>query len=363
MGEEMEIAAAASVGGLTTGEHHPVTPHRPCANCGAIVDDRYCPRCGQLGSDFHRPFVGLVLSSLADTFSLDGRLWRSVPLLLFRPGRLTRNYLDGKRARYVPPFRMFLLASLLFFLTVFGLGDRLGWYKDWKLDLDGPGGVIVQGPEKDDTLAKLKEELAQPGISDAQRQVLEETVSRIESGETDSPGLIADGKVDRDAVNAAIDEKVEGATDAEVETMHAAADKVADVLENQDKFAARFREWAPRFSLMFMPLLALMLTLLYAWRRSVFVYDHVITALHFQTFVYVLLTLLLLCGALFRTGAGWLVTSGSVLVIWYLYRQIRVTYGTGRFMAGLRTSVLLFLGISVLVLLGVGLVILSFLLT
>jgi hypothetical protein len=56
------------------------------------------------------------------------------------------------------------------------------------------------------------------------------------------------------------------------------------------------REWAPRFSLMFMPLLALMLTIMYAWHRRIYVYDHVITALHFQTFVYSLLTLLLLVG-------------------------------------------------------------------
>ena len=112
-----------------------------------------------------------------------------------------------------------------------------------------------------------------------------------------------------------------------------------------------------------MPLLALMLTVMYAWHRRIYVYDHVITALHFQTFIYSLLTLLLLAAAFLHTGAGWLFGIGTLWGIWYLHRQLRVTYGTGLFMAAFRTSILLILGITVLFVLALGLVILSFLLT
>ena len=362
MSHDLEVAGAASLGGLTSGEHHEVQPPgEPCRNCGTVVTERYCTRCGQLASNFHRPFFSLVTSSLADTFALDSRLWRSVPLLLFRPGRMTRNYLDGKRARYVPPFRMFLLASVLFFLTVFGLGDRLGWYADWQLN---PGTSLERSEEtRDKAIAELKLQLEDESLSPESRERLESTLATLE-GDLELPFVTEDGTVDRDALHEAIGKATEeGATPEETQAFQAAGDRIATVFENQDRFAARFREWAPRFSLMFMPLLALMLTVIYAWHRKVYVYDHVIAALHFQTFVYSLSILLLLAGALLHIGPGWLFAAGATWGIWYLYRQLRVTYGTGIFMAALRTSILLILGITVLLLLALGLVILSFLLT
>ncbi len=362
MSHDLEVAGGASLGGLTSGEHHRVEPPgEPCRNCGTVVTERYCTRCGQLASNFHRPFFGLVASSLADTFALDSRLWRSVPLLLFRPGRMTRNYLDGKRARYVPPFRMFLLSSLLFFLTVFGLGDQLGWYADWKLDPRESIQLSEENREK--AIAALQVELENEDLTDEGRAGLESALAALEA-DVGLPFVSEDGTVDRDALQEAIDETADqGASPGEVQTMHAVGDQIARVFENPDRFVARFREWAPRFSLMFMPLLALALTVIYAWHRKVYVYDHVIAALHFQTFVYSLSTLLLLIGAVLHIGAGWLYGIGTVWGIWYLHRQLRVTYGTGFFMAALRTSILLILGITMLFLLTLGLVILSFLLT
>ena len=362
MSHDMEAVGGASLGALVSGEHHQVEPPgEPCRNCGTVVTQRYCTRCGQLASNFHRPFFSLIASSVADTFALDSRLWRTVPLLLFRPGRLTRNYLDGKRARYVPPFRLFLLSSVIFFLTVFGLGEMKGWYADWHLSNTGNGAVSEEDHEA--ALRTLRAQLEREDLTPEGKAAVEASIAQLESGDG-LPFVGADGKVDREALNEVIGQAAnDGATEAEVRTMQAAGEQFARVFENQDRFGARFREWAPRFSLMFMPLLALMLTVLYAWRRGVYVYDHVITALHFQTFVYGLLTLLLLCGAFLGIGPAWLVTIGATWLVWYLYGQIRVTYGTGRLMAALRTSILLFLGISVLFLLGLGLVVLSFLLT
>jgi hypothetical protein len=362
MSHDMEAVGAAALGGLTSGEHHPVTKGEPCRNCGAPVAERYCSRCGQLASNFHRPFFSLVASSLADTFALDSRLWRSLPLLLFRPGRMTRNYLDGKRARYVPPFRLFLLSSVLFFLTVFGLGDRLGWYQDWALNPQSA--MELAEAEREQMIVDLKEFLANEDLDPDSRDGLEIALKNLESG-SNIPFLdLQTGTVDRDALNEMIDLTTnDGASPEEVETMKGVGERFARVVENQDLFGARLREWMPRFSLMFMPLLALMLTIIYAWHRRVYVYDHVIAALHFQTFVYAVSTVLLLAGALLHIGPGWLFTIGAGWGVWYLHRQLRVTYGTGFFMAALRTSILLILGITVLFLLALGLVILSFLLT
>jgi hypothetical protein len=65
----------------------------------------------------------LLVEALGDLYNFDSRLWRSLGLLLFRPGRLTREYLEGRRARYVPPFRLYVVLSLLFFFLLAVLPD------------------------------------------------------------------------------------------------------------------------------------------------------------------------------------------------------------------------------------------------
>jgi hypothetical protein len=94
-----------------------VTTAADCQNCGAALAGRYCSACGQK-ADVAIPSFGRVLAdAFGDLYSLDSRLWRSLGLLVSKPGRLTRSYLEGHRARYTPPFRMYIAASLVFFLV------------------------------------------------------------------------------------------------------------------------------------------------------------------------------------------------------------------------------------------------------
>ncbi len=88
-----------------------------CHNCGETVSQSFCPSCGQVVEERRGPLVGLVGDFISEFFSLDGRHVRTAVGLL-RPGRLTQLYLEGKRASYVSPVRVYIVASLLFFLIV-----------------------------------------------------------------------------------------------------------------------------------------------------------------------------------------------------------------------------------------------------
>lgn len=88
--------------------------HR-CLNCDAPAPESFCPRCGQATRERRAPFLSIVKEVL-DHLSLDGALPRSLFNLLLRPGSLTELYLAGKRASYVPPVRMYLVISLVFFV-------------------------------------------------------------------------------------------------------------------------------------------------------------------------------------------------------------------------------------------------------
>jgi len=366
MEHEVEAAGMVSMGGLSSGTHFPVQSGRPCENCGQIVPDRFCSTCGQLAADFHRPFWELISGSLADMFSLDGRLFRSVPMLMFRPGRMTRNYLDGRRARYVPPFRMFLLASVIFFLTVFTLSDELGWFDNWGLDLTPDREISLDVPEVAHQ-ATVDSVPVSPETTGVDAQSPDSTTDGAEDTHQPLPLdelLLPNGKIDRDRLKQLVEERSDPNTDAAaLATAYLAADHAATVYENQDRFGVRLRQWAPRFSVLFLPVFSLILMLIYAWHRRVYVFDHLIAGLHFQTFLYVLGTALLLVAAMLPQISGWLVVGGFFAIIVYLYRMLRVTYGSGRILSAFRTAILLIFSMILLAVLAIGLVVLSFLLT
>jgi hypothetical protein len=98
-----------------------------CRNCGAALHaaplPRFCPQCGQ-ATQLHPPSLGEFMHEFIGHYvALEGVLWKSLALLLFRPGRLTAEYLAGRRRRYVLPLRLYLSASFVFFLVVKLLPD------------------------------------------------------------------------------------------------------------------------------------------------------------------------------------------------------------------------------------------------
>lgn len=86
-----------------------------CRNCGAVAGAAYCPSCGQ-ETDLRLPTLREFLREAAGRYvAIDGRFWRTVIALVSRPGFLTREYLAGRRRRYIRPARLYLFATLIFF--------------------------------------------------------------------------------------------------------------------------------------------------------------------------------------------------------------------------------------------------------
>ncbi len=89
-----------------------------CRNCGAQLDGEYCGNCGQRNVDLERPIWGLMADVIKETFEVDGRAWLTLRTLFRHPGKLTAEFLAGRRRTYTSPLRLYLVTSISFFVFV-----------------------------------------------------------------------------------------------------------------------------------------------------------------------------------------------------------------------------------------------------
>ena len=92
--------------------------HEPnCLNCGTLLQGDFCHACGQ-HAHVHRTLTAFFHDLVHGVLHFEGKIWRTLPMLAWRPGELTRRYVDGQRATFVSPIALFLFSVFLMFATV-----------------------------------------------------------------------------------------------------------------------------------------------------------------------------------------------------------------------------------------------------
>ncbi|WP_291198591.1 DUF3667 domain-containing protein [Hyphomonas sp.] len=333
----IEHAAADAAAGLA-GKTGPVTDPN-CLNCGALLAGEFCHDCGQSALSIRRPFWSLVGESLETFFSIDGRIARTLPDLMLRPGRMTRAYLDGKRARFIPAFRLYVLASLIFFVLMPLITGQV------TVNFDG-------SPSMEEARAEVEKFFAEGEITEAEYQqalkVLEDVDAAWKGG---IPGLVpeppaAPGEPPPADAEPTAEEEWAGfvpqsAIDAAREAGEAGneeAAEFADVMEDPARLARQTQEWIPRLMFVLLPVYALLLALTYLWRRQFLFFDHLIVSLHFHSALFFAMSVGFLVSLLI--GAGWVMLALLIYSNWYLYRLHRVVYGRSGYSSVLRTITL-----------------------
>ncbi len=94
----------------------PESGPRACPNCHAVATHAYCPKCGQATHGLRASFRALIADFLTVWFGAEAKSWRSLKLMFRKPGALCVEYQQGRRARYVPPLRMYLFLSVMMLL-------------------------------------------------------------------------------------------------------------------------------------------------------------------------------------------------------------------------------------------------------
>jgi hypothetical protein len=159
-----------------------------CLNCGAPLDlvDKYCHQCSQLNSTKRLKLKDFFLEFLAGVVSYDSRTWRSIKDLLFKPGKVTREYVQGRRMSYANPFRFFLSVCIIYFLLLQLLGS-LENYGIYNAE-NGFGENAFYNPEQSGSLISIDTEskdldtvVDERMLAQANKEALDE-IRRLEAG-------------------------------------------------------------------------------------------------------------------------------------------------------------------------------------
>ena len=327
MGRELEVAAAASAGGwLRWKEQHTLEPGTPCPNCETVLEGPYCHSCGQLAETFERSVWRLVVEGFESFFHFDGRFWRTLPNLAIHPGRLTREYLDGKRAFQIPPLRLFLVVLLLvFFAGGLNLGHR-----------EKTQGIQVQAKSLKDLepAERAKMEAALGRLDPADRVEVETALGQTHSSAT--PGASV-GAAPKPTDQPGVDEKLTG--------FGAWLHQQGEIArKNPQLFTMVLESWGHRFAILMLPISALLLSVLFVFQRRFYVFDHLIFSMHSLSFQGMLLSAMFLLGQLTSLSSLLLLASPV-----HLFVHMRGTYGTSAAGTLLRMT-LLFVGTLIAVL-------------
>src|SRR5690349_11551457 len=118
---DLEAIGDVATGGLIAGavdragrERNGHTHERNCLNCGTELEGEFCHACGQR-AHVHRSLSAFFHDLLHGVFHFEGRIWNTLPMLVWKPGELTRSYIDGKRTRFISPIALFLFSVFLMF--------------------------------------------------------------------------------------------------------------------------------------------------------------------------------------------------------------------------------------------------------
>ena len=338
-----------------------------CMNCGTPLQGPFCFYCGQPDKNLMRFFPVLMRELLEDTLDFDSRFMRTIKPLLFKPGKLTRDYLDGRRFRYVPPLRLYIFSSIaFFFLAAMLTGDLIKFNGgDVETNIDDTGVKIQIEPDEEEKLQEALQKLDEvdPGLADEVNEQISQAREQHdeERDEEDGEDVInINGKPwDRETNPFVIGWMPDWVNDWVNDEIEESPQKGKEIAANPDMMKDKVFEVLPATMFVLLPIVALLLKFWYLFAKKYYV-EHLIYALHSHAFIFVAALLMLLFSELAEwlepSGAGrvttavdWLNIAFAVWIPVYLFLSLRRVYQQGWLMT---TGKYTLIGSSYLLLLG-----------
>lgn len=273
MPDDITTLAAATAENNAAGSPH---TDNNCRNCGAALAGPYCHVCGQKSVHLHRPIWELFEDFLHTVIHFDGRMAQTLKALFLQPGQMSRDWVDGKQMRYVPPIRLFIFTSLLLVILL-AISDVALVQLRGSLDLGAASAATQQAIEADRDV-------------DLKAGIRADFFSLVRPHQKTAP-LIAP------EVQQRVDNK-----DAR-KTMRSLSEHINAFGQDPARLNKAITGSISPFVLIAAPIMAVLLKLFYV-RRKHFLAEHLVFALHTHTFFFASLFLAVLLTWVSRGALG-----------------------------------------------------------
>ena len=311
-----EVDGARSGGAIGADGH---TQEQACLNCGTTLAGPFCQACGQRGH-IHRTLTAFFHDLLHSVFHFEGRFWNTLPMLAWRPGELTRRYVEGQRARFVSPMALFLFSVFLMFAVVTSLTSP------------------IQVNDRD-AKAALAEERAKSDRA-IQRMEGERATMRAEGQSTAAiDQKLKDAREEASLLKSVADRGfVRGSTARVSEDLPAWLGRpLQQAAANPEFLLYKVQNNAYKYSWGLIPLSLPFLWLLFPFSRRFRLYDHMVFVTYSLAFMTLLVSIATILGSV-----GLSAVAGLMILLppLHMYRQLKAAYGLSRFGALWRTVLL-----------------------
>ena len=275
-----------------------------CENCGATINGHYCSQCGQHYQPHIHSLGHFMFEAAENLTHADSRVWLTLWPLLVKPGFLTQEFFEGRRSRYLPPFRLYLVISAIFFLV-------------WAA-LPSTTHVYALNPLNDELIPMTESAANKPD-------------ENKKGGTTET----AEQRAGRVCKNT----RYSGPGEAWI-TPRVAEGCRKVVIDNGQSFLHSFLANIPRSLFILLPGLAVVMKLMY-WRPKRYYVEHLLFFIHNHAFVFLIMALYLLVSrAITLLAPAWpswpLTTLVWLYVIYYSYKSMRRFYGQGKWLTRLK---------------------------
>ena len=339
-------AAGESVAGALPGDT--IKPHADqgsgghdlCLNCGHALIGAYCRHCGQSGH-VHRSLGAIGHEILHGVAHFEGKFWRTLPLLIWRPGELTRRYIAGERARFVSPMAIFLFSIF----AMFAAFSMVGLSPPTNLHAGGPNAALGEFQ------AALTEQRA------------DAVTARDRYAKGDPKRAKQEARIaEVDKTLASLPEKTEDGGGLRTKSDLSGLPMIKHGLEKWNKNPSlmlyKLQSSSYKFSWLLIPLSLPFVWLLFFWRRDHKLYDHAVFVTYSIAFMSLLFIAITVASAV-GVASGLLTAAGFAIPLAHITRQLKQAYSLGWRSAVVRAMVLsvfvtivLTMFVAVLVLLG-----------
>ncbi|MDQ3550252.1 MAG: DUF3667 domain-containing protein [Bacteroidota bacterium] len=313
----------------------PERTEKDCLNCGEILNGRFCHNCGQENIVWKQNFISLVKHFIYDLFHFDGKFFDTLKNLFISPGLVPKEYINGKRAKYLDPIRMYLFTSAIFFIIFFSISKNGNLFNI-------TDSSKVTNEDRLKIAAKYEERFIKGGSKDsfliAKSALLRDTMRPFSAAEMLAP-QISFGNRDYHSLHEYDSiQKTLPFEERDKWLLSAIRRKMFDINEKYKgdiqsmgrKFLNDFIHKFPYMLFLSLPFFAGILKLLYIRRKNFFYSDHAI----FTIYHFIISFILLLFLIAFKSLQNWLEWGVFnffifVTIVWwfiYLYKSMRRFY-------------------------------------